>query len=448
MKYKLLSFIRRVLIYGRFSRYPQRNIAIGYLIYSLIGFLALMLPWSHRLPCSPIDDLFSAVSAISTTGLCTVDTSTTYSYFGQIILLILIQFGGIGYMTLSSYIFYKMTNHSLRYSEEVLKTSITLPRGIKMKTLVRNILIFTLCFELFGAIVLYICFLIKDIQNPLWNAIFISISSFCTAGFSPFSDSLCSLRESVTVNLVVVMLAFAGGMGFIVMTDCFQKLCRRDHKVTFTTKVIAFITALLTLIGTITLTISGCGENNSFGHCLLDSFFHTVSAMTTVGFNTIDLRSINLFAVLLLCMIMFIGASPSGTGGGVKSTSISAIYAFIKSRLIPHSKIHIMGHRLPWYRVDNALTNFTLYIIILFVGVLLLAAVEPLALSDLAFEALSALGTVGLSLGITSSLSSYGKIIIIVIMFIGRIGVITFASALLNRIIRHGGTTLNDDLAV
>ena len=145
---------------------------------------------------------------------------------------------------------------------------------------------------------------------------------------------------------------------------------------------------------------------------------------------------------------MFIGASPSGTGGGVKSTSISAIYAFIKSRLRPNSGIQIMGHKLPWYRVDNALTNFILYVLIFSCGLLLLVAVEPLPLEDLMFETLSALGTVGLSLGITSSLSTIGKIIIIVIMFIGRIGVITFASALLKKIIHQTRPIKRDDLAV
>ena len=448
VKYKLLRFLRKALIYGRFSRYPQRNIALGYLLYSTIGFLLLLLPWSHRIACSPIDDLFSAVSAVSTTGLSTVDTSTTYSYFGQIILLILIQLGGIGYMTLSSYIFYRMTHHSLRYSDEVLKTSIALPEGLSMRTLVRNILLFTFGFEAIGAVLLYICFLAKGLDSPLWNAIFISISSFCTAGFSPFSDSLCSLRDSVMVNIVVTMLAYGGGMGFIVITDCLQKIRDREHKVSFTTKVIVFITSLLTIIGTAILAISSHDQFQDVGHCLLSSFFHTMSAMTTVGFNTIDISSLSIFAVLVLCLIMFVGASPSGTGGGVKSTSISAIYAFVKSRLRPNSEIQIMGHKLPWYRVDNALTNFVLYLVVFFSGLLILVAVEPLELSDLLFETLSALGTVGLSLGITSSLSILGKIVIIVIMFIGRIGVITFASALLNRIMRHKGPIQKDDLAV
>lgn len=447
-KYKLLRFIRRFIIYGHYSKRPQRNIAIGYLIYSVIGFLLLLLPWSHRQASSPIDDLFSAVSAVSTTGLCTIDTSTTYTYFGQIVLLILIQFGGIGYMTLSSYLFYKMTHHSLQYADDVLKTSIAIPKGFNIRTLVKNILIFTLGFEAIGIVLLYLCFLSEGIETPLWNAIFISISSFCTAGFSPFSDSLCSLRDSVMVNIVVSTLAYAGGMGFIVITDCLQKLRNRHHKVTFTTKIIILITTSLTLIGTISIAISTYEQFNDVGHCLLSSFFHTMSAMTTVGFNTIDLRFMNLFTTMVFCLIMFIGASPSGTGGGVKSTSISAIYAFIKNRLYPKSELQIMRHKLPWYRVDNALTSFVLYLVILFCGIMLLVAVEPFPLSDLLFEAVSALSTVGLSLGITSSLSICGKVVIIIIMFIGRIGVITFTSTLLRNIIRQKRPIYTDDLAV
>lgn len=447
-RHKVLKFIRRFIIYGRYSKFPHRNIAIGYLIYSILGFLLLLLPWSHRQVCSPIDDLFSAVSAVSTTGLSTIDTSTTYTYFGQVVLLILIQFGGIGYMTLSSYLFFKMTHHSLQYADDVLKTSIAIPKGFNIRTLVRNILIFTFSFEAIGIVSLYPCFLSKHIEAPLWNAIFISISSFCTAGFSPFSDSLCSLRDSIMVNVVVSALAYAGGMGFIVITDCLQKLRNRHHKVTFTTKIIILITTLLTVIGTISIAISTNEQFSNTGHCLLSSFFHTMSAMTTVGFNTIDLRCMNLFTIMIFCLIMFIGASPSGTGGGVKSTSISAIYAFIKNRLYPQSQLQIMRHKLPWYRVDNALTTFVLYLVILFCGIMLLVAVEPFPLSDILFEAVSALSTVGLSLGITSSLSVMGKVVIIIIMFIGRIGVITFTSTLLRNIMRKKGPIYKDDLAV
>lgn len=444
---RLIEFFKKMMLVGRVSKYPHRNIAVGYLIYAVMGFVLLLLPISHKVPCSLVDDLFTAVSALSTTGLATVDTSATYTIFGQCVLLLLIQIGGIGYMTLCSYLFYRITHHLLKFSSDVMRTSLTMPTGISLKTLMKNVLLFTFAFEVVGFVALYIILRCADVHMPAWNAMFLSISSFCTAGFSPFSDSLCSLRNNVALNMVVAMLAYAGGMGFIVLTDCFRKIAHRSHHITFTTKVILFVTLLLTLWGTVAVMVSTYGTYDSFGETLLVSFFHTMSATTTVGFNTIDLRAMNLFTILTFCAIMFVGASPSGTGGGVKSTSISAVYGFVKSRLRAQSQVTISGHKIPFYRVDSAITNMVLYIVVLVAGVMLLSITETFPLSDLLFEAASALGTVGLSLGITSSLSEVGKCVVIVLMFIGRIGVITFASSLLYRIKMKYNVHV-DDLAV
>ena len=438
----------RVLSLGKYTDIPQRNIALGYLIYSIIGFLLLLLPFSHKMYCGPLNDLFTSVSAISTTGLTTVEVSRTYTIFGQLVILVLIQIGGMGYMTLSSYIFYRLTHHCSKLSNDILSTSVAAPSGMSIRTLMSNIVLFTFIFESIGFILLYVFLLPTGVERPMWDAFFLSISSFCTAGFSPIEGSLCSLRTILPINIVISMLSYAGGMGFIVVTDCLQKLRNRSHKVTFTTKVILFVTSLLTLIGTVAVAVSTFSYSDGIGDCVLTSFFQTMSAMTTVGFNTIDLSELNLFTILIITLVMFIGASPSGTGGGVKSTSVSAIYAFIKSQMHPHSGLTICGRKLPYYRIDTALTNLVLYSCILGLGILLLSITEPHPLESLLFEAASALGTVGLSLGITSSLTAAGKLIIIALMYIGRIGVITFTAALIYKIKASDNNAKADDLAI
>lgn len=438
----------RVLSLGKHTDIPQRNIALGYLIYSIIGFLLLLLPFSHKISCGPLNDLFTAVSALSTTGLTTVEMSRTYTVFGQLVILALIQIGGMGYMTLSSYIFYRLTHHCAKVSNDILSTSVAAPSGMSIRTLMSNIVLFTFIFESIGFILLYIFLLPTGVERPMWDAFFLSISSFCTAGFSPIEGSLCSLRTNIPINIVIAMLSYAGGMGFIVVTDCLQKLRDRSHKVTFTTKVILFVTSLLTLIGTISVAVSTYIYSDGVGDCILTSFFQTMSAMTTVGFNTIDLSELNLFTILIITLVMFIGASPSGTGGGVKSTSVSAIYAFVKSQMRPHSGVTICGRKLPYYRIDSALTNLVLYSCILGAGIMMLSITESQPLQALLFEAASALGTVGLSLGITSSLTAAGKLIIISLMYIGRIGVITFTAALIYKIKSSDSKPKADDLAI
>lgn len=337
-------------------------------------------------------------------------------------------------MTMSSYIIFRITHHA-GYTQPVMGTSISRPQGMRLRDLVNNIVHFTLIFELLGFISLFLSLNHYGISVPGWRALFLSISSFCTAGFSPFSDSLCSLDDNLAVNITVAVLSYAGAMGFIVMTDLTYKLRRRDYSVTFTTKVIVIVTSIMTAAGTIILALSPVMETGAgFGQRILHSFFQTMSAMTTVGFNTVDLSLLKVGPILVFSLIMFIGASPSGTGGGVKSTSVSAVWGFIMSRLGIRKRVSFLGKEIPHYRVESALTNIIAYGAMIFIGCTVLSYSEPFALSQIVFEATSAIGTVGLSTGITPELSVTGKIAIIVLMYVGRVGVITFGTAFIGRL--------------
>lgn len=423
------------MIFSNSSGNPERRILLGYLTYMLIGFLLLMLPVSRNDDAGWLDNLFTAVSAVSTTGLATLDIPGTYTIFGQCVILLLIQIGGIGYMTMSSYIFFRISHHAGNTDRLLIDSSFSRPHGMPLQDLVINIIHFTFIFELLGFLSFFLALQHEGVPLAGWNALFLSISSFCTAGFSPFSDSLCAFSGNIAINLTVAVLSYAGAMGFIVMTDILYKFRRRGYTLTFTTRVIMIVTAIMTVGGTLILFFSPTMSTvKGWSDRILISFFQTMSAMTTVGFNTVDLGALKVGPILVFSLIMFIGASPSGTGGGVKSTSVSAVWGFIISKLGLRKKITFMGREIPHYRVETALTSVIAYGTMIFLGCIVLSYCEPFPLSQILFEASSAIGTVGLSTGITPQLSTAGKIAIIVLMYIGRIGVITFGTALVGRL--------------
>ncbi len=420
--------------FGRDTNLPERNILVGYLAYMAGGFLLLSLPWARCGDTGWIDTLFTAVSAVSTTGLATVDIPASYTIFGQCVILFLIQIGGIGYMTMSSYILFRMTRHA-GYTGAVMSTAISRPHGMPLHDLVTNIVHFSFAIELCGFLSFF--FALQNAGSPLpgWNALFLSVSSFCTAGFSPFGDSLCGFSDNLWINATVAALSYAGAMGFIVMTDITYKIRKPAYSLTFTTKVILLVTATMTAAGTIILYFSPAVSGGAaWYNRILHSFFQTMSAMTTVGFNTVDLSTLRVGPILVFSFIMFVGASPSGTGGGVKCTSLSAVYGFIVARLGIRRKTTFLGREIPYYRVESALTNVIAYGTMIFAACVVLSYSEPFGLSRILFEAASAIGTVGLSTGITPQLSVAGKITVIILMYVGRVGVITFGTALVGRL--------------
>ncbi|MDD2242479.1 MAG: potassium transporter TrkG [Bacteroidales bacterium] len=423
------------LDFGYISTEPHRQLLLGYLWYIFLGVGCLLLPLCTNVHVKFIDNLFTSVSAVSTTGLTTVDVSSVYTFWGQLIVLILIQLGGIGYMTMSSYVMFLLTKHFTEIKKGVLNAEFATPGGLQIHSLVKSIINFTFFFEAVGAIVLYYFFAKQGIAQPVWAAIFHSVSAFCTAGFSTFPDNLMQFSTNWGVNIVIMILSYAGAMGFIVITDIWKKITVRGYRITFTTKNICLVTILLTIWGTVHLfCIEPSLRIYDNPDRFLISLFQTVSALTTVGYNTVNLGLFVQITLLTLTVIMYFGASPSGTGGGLKSTTITATIAFVKCKLGQRRDVYISGHRLPTFRVDNALTTFVLYTTILFFGSYILTAVEPgNEYMKYLFESASALGTVGLSTGITPALTSAGKTVLIVLMYIGRVGVLTIGFSMMKR---------------
>lgn len=426
--------LETIICFGYKSQYPKRQLVLGYLIYSLVGTILLLLPFCRTESISLVDNLFTAVSALSTTGLSTVDVSSQYTFWGQLVILALIQLGGLGYMTFTSYIMFKLTHHLGTHEARMFHTQFSFPDKMESDRMLGNIVNFAIIFEVAGVLLLYPYFIFNDIENPLWSAIFHSVSAFCTAGFSIFSDNLMRFQGDWYVNLVIIFLSYMGAMGFIMMTDIMRKISRKGYHISFTSKVIAVITTALTLWSTLHLFFFEPSiQKLDFSGRLLTSWFHSMSAITTVGFNTIDTSSLVAITMIMLSFSMYVGASPSGTGGGLKSTTLSAIFAYTKNKLGMRKNISLAGNKVPTYRVEAALTTIVFYTFILAVGIYLIAMFEGEnnTFLNIVFEATSALATAGLSSGILSSLCLGSKLVLIVMMFIGRVGVITIGNVML-----------------
>lgn len=443
--------VERLITFGYHSDLPQRQLIVGYATYAIAGLLLLTLPFATTKAIPLADNFFTAVSALSTTGLATVDVGKDYTVFGQIVILLLVQFGGLGYMTLSSFIMLGTTQHLGTEQSKMVISQFALPKNMDNKHIIRNIVCFTFAFEGLGILLLFPYFLMHDIAQPLWSAIFHSVSGFCTAGFSLYSDNLCQFKGDVYVNVVLMILSYMGAMGFIFMTDVVKKLIDRRHRISFTSKVIVKITGGLSLLSALHLYyVEPSIQSYPDGERFMVALFQSMSAMTTTGYNTIDLSGIVPLSLLVLSMTMYIGASPTGTGGGLKSTTISAVFAFTRSKLKQEKEVTLNGHIIPTYRLDTALTTIIFYSFILVIGVYAMTIFEPHTTDcqKLLFEGTSALATTGLSSGILTELTMGSKYVLIALMFIGRVGVITFGNALLINVIKEHKTVNKEDLVI
>lgn len=445
----MITLIRK---YNRFllTLSPQRNLVYGFFIYNLIGIILLCMPFSRKGDLSIIDTIFASTSAISTTGLLTLSMSDDFTIFGQFIIMLLFQIGGIGYMTFTTYILLNTSRKASKWRKRILSAAFAIPDTLTLKPFLKSVIIYTILFEVIGVVFFYIGFADQDwgFWERLWNSMFHSVSAFCTAGFSLFNSGFTGYVGDGWVNFTISFLAIAGSLGFIVFTDFWLKLTKKKHKLSFTSKII--LTGFVTLLtaGTITMyyvepAIAALDGATRF----YASFFQTMTAMTTVGFNTMDFGVFILPITMVTFLLMYIGASPSGTSGGLKITTFVATIAYLRSRLKNCVDVMFLNRHIPTERVDVAVSTFIFYFMISFLGILILTFSETMPLEKIAFEVLSALGTVGLSMGITGDLSIFGKIVVIFLMFIGRLGVLTFGLAISKTYTDHGDS-IEDDIAV
>ena len=411
--------------------HPAKIVMLGYLSYMIVGWLLLCLPFAQREKVSAMDSLFIATSAVSTTGLVTVSIADSYNLFGQIVILLLIQLGGLGYMTVGSFVVLSKKTELTSLRADIGQVVFSLPATFRIDKFIRSVMLFTLIIEMIGATFLYFLFARHGVEQPLWSAVFHSISAFCTAGFSLYNSSFEAFSADFWLNATIAMLSYLGAIGFIVCVDVWRMLKGKIKAITLTSKIILWTTFCLTVGGTLLLFLTEPSiQQLSPEKRLLAAVFQGMTSITTVGFNTIPIGGLSKASLLVIIVLMIIGASPSGTGGGLKSTTFTAILGVMKSAVNGRKEVLFWGSRIPRERILTAVASLGLYLSALMVGLFLLELTETFSFEAILFEAASALGTVGLSVGITGDLSSLGKIIIIVLMYCGRLGPLTFSVAL------------------
>ncbi|GHI00903.1 TrkH family potassium uptake protein [Neobacillus kokaensis] len=420
---------------------PPKILVIGFALIILIGTLLLTLPISTTdgEGLSFLNALFTATSATCVTGLVVVDTGTTFTLFGQIVIISMIQVGGLGFMTVATLFAFLLGKRISLKERILLQESLN---NISMDGVVRlakRILIFTAVIEGAGAVLLSIRFsLDMPLRRAIYYGIFHSISNFNNAGFDLMGEfhSLTSYVSDPIVTLTVCMLITLGGIGFIVMNELYEY--RRSKKLSLHTKIVLMTSLFLVVIGTIgifflELTNAKTLKPLSLSGKVLGSLFQSVTARTA-GANTLSIGDLTQTSLFLIIFLMFIGASPGSTGGGIKTTTFTTLIGAVWSQIRGKEDVIFYRQRIVYETIYKALTvTFSGLSIVTIVTLVLTITEHGKDFLMILFEAISAFATVGLSMGLTPDLSPIGRAIIIFTMFAGRVGPLTVAFAVTMR---------------
>lgn len=402
---------------------PARILALGFMAVILLGSGILMLPCSVKpgVNLHYIDALFTSTSAVCVTGLIAVDTADTYTAFGQAVVAGLIQIGGLGVTSVGVGMILALRKRVNLKERLLIREAMNLDSGRGLVNLVKNVLKATLCFELAGAVLSFLVFR-KDYPplKALGISVFHSIAAFNNSGFDILGGlrNLTIYRDNVLLNLTTAGLIIFGGLGFLVIVDI--AAMRSFKKLRFHSKAVITTTAILLVAGTLMIKLT---ENITW----LGAFFTSVSARTA-GFSTFNLGNFSTAGLLTVSVLMFIGASPGSTGGGIKTSTLFTLFHTIRGAATnqPPQAFH---YRIPQEAFYKAAIVTALSALVVCTGSFLMCVLEPnLHFEDIVFEITSAFGTVGLSTGITTGLRPLSKLLEISIMYIGRLGPLTIAS--------------------
>lgn len=430
----------------RSSRLTSSERLVGsFLGLILVGTLGLMvlpgLYTNERLGL--VDALFIATSAICVTGLSTVDQGTHFTVWGQVYLLVMIQLGGLGILTFATFIISALGGRPSLRSEGAISNSVTLPH-VPTRSVVIDIILFTLVCEAAGAIALWLTWMPeKGGLESIWPAIFHSVSAFCNAGFSTYSDSMMNFKESPATLAVISLLIIAGGIGFVVHEELYRYFIKRDptiRRISIHSKLVLISTLFLILVPVIGFAIfewkhSFAGLSSS--DKISNAIFMSVTSRTA-GFNSIEYGTASESTNLLTMLLMTIGGSPGSTAGGIKTTTFVLLgllaWAKLRGRAVAFG-----GRSIPQKTVNHATGLFVIMTTLTLVGVFALQLIDDPLGSDKklfhrAFEVCSAVNTVGLSMGITNELPAAAKLVLVALMFIGRLGPLAFFAAIESRI--------------
>ncbi len=442
--YNLSNVIRWIVKISQFlAQYnasPALFILLSFAGVIVIGAGLLLLPKATLTPLHPVDALFTATSAVCVTGLIVVDTATAFRPFGQLIILGLIQVGGLGIMTVTAFFTLYIGRRMSGREQVLLGDMLATERLAQLGVLIRVIFLTTIVIEACGAGLLYLSW--KDYyaspKQCLYGALFHSISAFCNAGFSIFSDSLTGFASNVPINLIICALIILGGLGFATLQNIGSfKISKgpREKFIHFSvqSKIVLLMTGCLLTLGTVLFLVlehRNTLQEFSFGGKILGAFFQSVT-FRTAGFNTVDFGNVHESTLLVGIVWMFIGAAPGSTGGGIKVTTLAILLGTAIAASRGRTRLELFRRTIPVTVLYQTLAVITMYLAFMMIVSFFLSLTEPsIRPIELLFETVSALGTAGLSTGITSQLSTIGRILIIITMFLGRIGPVTLALAI------------------
>ncbi|WP_350252962.1 TrkH family potassium uptake protein [Bacillus halotolerans] len=416
-----------VIKWVRFS--PPQVLAIGFFLTIIIGSLLLKLPISTAKPLSWIDALFTAASATTVTGLAVVDTGTEFTVFGQTVIMGLIQVGGLGFMTFAVLIVMILGKKIGLKERMLVREALNQPTIGGVIGLVKVLFLFSISIELIAALILSIRLVPQyGWASGLFASVFHAISAFNNAGFSLWPDNLMSYVGDPAVNLVITFLFITGGIGFTVLFDILKN--RRFKAFSLHTKLMLAGTFILNIAATLIIFILEYSNPGTLGSLHLPdklwaSYFQAVTPRTA-GFNSVDFGSMREGTIVFVLLLMFIGAGSASTASGIKLTTFLVILMSVIAYLRGHKETVIFRRTIKYTIIIKALAVSVISLFIVFIGIFALTITEQAPFIQVVFETFSAFGTVGLTMGLTPELTTAGKCIIIALMFIGRIGPLTF----------------------
>ncbi|MDX1602228.1 MAG: potassium transporter TrkG [Salinimicrobium sediminis] len=457
--YFIREFSARRINFNRELLNPAQLFIASFLGMILVGTLLLMLPRATHEGISALNALFTATSAVCVTGLIVVDTGTYFTNLGQTIILILIQMGGLGIMTFASYFSYFFRGKS-SYEHQIMLKDMTNSEKIgEVFSVLKKIVLLTFAIELLGAIFIFFSLTpgtVKGFVNKVFFSVFHSISGFCNAGFSTLENSLYEpeFKFNYPLQLIIVALFILGGIGFPILFNIYKyftyllknQYARMQHPaftvytpwvISLNTRIVLVTTSILLLVGTVFFYFfeynNTLEEHSPFGKIVV-SFFGAATPRTA-GFNSVDMSALNFSTLMIIFILMWIGASPGSTGGGIKTSTFALTTLNFFSLARGKDRVEVFRREISDLSIRRAFAIMALSLMVIGTSIFLIASFdEEKTLLSIAFECFSAYSTVGLSIGITPELSSASKMVIICTMFIGRVSMLTILIALLRRV--------------
>lgn len=428
---------------------PIMLVVLGYLLLIALGAVTLWLPVSTNKPIDFLQALFTATSAVCVTGLSVLDISATFTNFGDWVLIILMQLGGLGIMTVSTVLILLAGMHPGFNHQSVLLSDFTQEGNVDAKRILMAVIPFTFVLEAIGGVVYFTQFTDLPLYDRIFGSLFQAVSSFCNVGFTLYPDSLMRFQLNPIMNLTTCILVLAGGFGFLATTElqyAFDFRRKRFRKVSLHTRIATFGTLIVVAVSMLVFTLTEWG-NTLDGLSLFDkmqSTFFMAFSSRTAGLNTVDVPGLCASSLFFFAIIMFVGANPGSCGGGIKVTTAAVISLLGFNRLLGREKTQVMGRTIPETTVDKAVRIFVVAIVVIALATLMLLYTEipggvgfkenGTPFLKVLFEVISAYSTCGLSMGLTGELSTVGKCVICAVMFIGRMGPLFLISAVAGKV--------------